>query len=77
MSGADWAADYARAVAVMLTGDGPPTPLLVNAWWEPLTFTLPAAAGPGPWAILVDTGSATTTGRQVALDGRSLVLLRG
>jgi glycogen operon protein len=73
MTDADWAAGYARAIAVMLTGDGPPTLLLVNAWWEPLTFTLPDA---GPWSVLVDTAdSGTADGARVELDGRSLMLV--
>ena len=56
MTGADWADPNARAVALYLDGSDAPdraadgTPLLdddflvlVNGWWEPLDFTIPAA----------------------------------
>jgi pullulanase/glycogen debranching enzyme len=50
--------------------------LLVNAWWDPLTFRLPGDDG---WSVELDTANATP-GRRAAgtleLAGRSLVLLR-
>ena len=49
--------------------------LLVNAWWEPLTFRLP---GDGPWSVELDTadpGSRRVVADTVELVGRSLALL--
>jgi glycogen operon protein len=89
-------------VAVYLDGsDGPDratdgTPLidddfliLVNAWWEPLAFTIPAArapqAGPGPaWLTEIDTYQAAAQGGppavhpgdQRSVGPRSIVVLR-
>jgi isoamylase len=76
MTDADWAAPYARAGAVLLRGEE--TFLAaVNAWWEPLDFTLPGSAG---WSTVVDTtdpGSTATVapGGRLAVGARSLVLL--
>jgi pullulanase/glycogen debranching enzyme len=49
--------------------------LLVNAWWEPLTFNLPDDR---TWSVEVDTGGTSegrTTSRTIELGGRSLVAL--
>jgi glycogen operon protein len=71
MTGADWANPDARAVALVGAGEA----LLINAWWEPLTFELPD----GRWSVVLDTGDAAA-GRvaelSVQLAGRSLALLR-
>jgi isoamylase len=71
MGSADWSNPEARAVAVALPG----SLLLVNAWWEPLTFRLPGDAG---WTVEIDTAD-TADGRSAAgtieLAGRALVLL--
>jgi isoamylase len=71
MEAGDWSNQDARAVIVAV-GDGA---LLVNAWWDPLTFRLPAA---GPWSVELDTADSGTR-RVVAdtleLSGRSLALL--
>ena len=78
MTDGDWGASYARAVAVRLAhGRGI---LLVNAWWEPLDFRVPAAAGDGPWSVVVDTAVAeqrlrALDGAEVRLEGRSLMLI--
>jgi isoamylase len=80
MTDGDWANPDARAVAVVL----PRAALLVNAWWEPLTFALP-----GDWTVRLDTAAAGTAnglasgsggaGRAVSgtveLAGRAVVLL--
>ncbi|HEX2507040.1 MAG TPA: glycogen debranching protein GlgX [Miltoncostaeaceae bacterium] len=62
MSQADWAAGYARAIAVGLSGrggDGAPADdafaLLLNAWWEPLEVRLPEVARPFAWSVALDT----------------------
>ena len=71
MKRADWTNPDARAVAVG-TANGL---LLINAWWEPLTFRLPADA---EWTVELDTADAAGGRRAmgtVALAGRSLVAL--
>jgi isoamylase len=71
MQGADWSNPDARAVTVATAGGA----LLVNAWWELLTFRLP---GDGAWSVQLDT-SDPTGGRRASgsleVAGRSLVLL--
>jgi isoamylase len=71
MQGADWTNPDARAVAVG-TANGM---LLINAWWEPLTFRLPADA---EWTVELDTADAAGGRRAIgtlALAARSLVAL--
>ena len=90
MSAEDWAASYARAVTMALSGDsGPDLPpddpflLMLNAWWEPLDFNVPLALRGSEWRIEVDTadpgtaGSVVDAATGVQLTGRSLLLLRG
>jgi isoamylase len=71
MAPADWADPEARAIAVVLAR----AVLLVNAWWDPLTFRLP---GDGAWDVVLDTADGAG-GRQASgsleLAGRSLALL--
>jgi isoamylase len=62
MSPSDWAASYARAVVVALSGapsDGAVADdsflLLLNAWWEPLPVRLPAFAQRMTWGVEIDT----------------------
>jgi glycogen operon protein len=72
MRGADWSDPGARAVTVTTAGGA----LLVNAWWEPLTFSLPGDDG---WAVELDTADPTEGRRaseSIEVAGRSLVLLR-
>ena len=88
MGPADWADPGARAVAVLLHGGTDPdvapdgTPLvdddlvlLVNAWWEPVAFSLPA----GSWEIRCDTyapeRAGTPAGPTAVADARSVVLV--
>jgi isoamylase len=71
MGAGDWSNPDARALSVAL----PAAMLLLNAWWEPLTFRLPG----GDWAVELDTADATAGRRAsgaIELAGRSLVLLR-
>jgi isoamylase len=63
MTAGDWAAPYARALAMSMSGageDGAPddVPLLlaVNAWWEPVGFRLPDAGPARAWVRALDTG---------------------
>ena len=68
MNGADWADPSALAIGIYLDGSDDPdraedgTPLrdddflvLVNAWWEPLDFTLPATRPDAGWHVEIDT----------------------
>jgi isoamylase len=71
MLGDDWADPNARAVAVG-TSNGL---LLINSWWEPLTFQLPADA---EWMAELDTAGANGGRRlsgTVVLAARSLLAL--
>jgi glycogen operon protein len=91
MTAQDWAQPYARAVTMALSGDTgadspPDDPFLVllNAWWEPLSFSVPEELRGLEWLVEVDTaapgsaaGSRVDPAAGVTLSGRSLVLLRG
>ncbi len=90
MTPEDWNASYARAVTMALsgaTGDDahPDDPflLLLNAWWEPLDFSVPESLRGFGWQIEVDTADPTAAARPVdpsaavSLIGRSLMLLHG
>ncbi|HTU84756.1 MAG TPA: glycogen debranching protein GlgX [Solirubrobacteraceae bacterium] len=56
--------------------------IMVNAWWEPLPFVVPASAGSLSWQVEVDTGDpnhhghAVDAAAPVAVTERSLVVLR-
>ena len=86
----DWGASFARSVTMALsgaTGDhtrpDDPSLIMLNAWWEPLDFTIPESLRGLAWQVEVDTASPTAAGSMVdpeapvRLTGRSLTLLRG
>jgi isoamylase len=90
MSPQDWTESYARAVTMALsgaTGDDArrddPFLLMLNAWWQPLDFSIPTSLRDLGWRIEVDSADPATAGRAVdpgtavQLIGRSLLLLRG
>ncbi|HVM66714.1 MAG TPA: glycogen debranching protein GlgX [Acidimicrobiales bacterium] len=90
MAPQDWNASFARAVTMAMSGEtGGRTPpddpflLMLNAWWEPLAFTVPEPLRDVGWRIEVDTSDPGTAGRSidastaVTLNGRALMLLRG
>ena len=75
MTAGDWSDPSALAIAFYLDGSDAPdraadgTPLLdddflvlVNAWWEPLAFTLPATKEQAAWRTEIDTYDATVPG---------------
>jgi glycogen operon protein len=92
MTQADWADPEARSIALFIDGatdpdvtaDGEPVRdddflVLVNGWWEPLTFQLPAGCGTGNWEVACDTfdpahGGAVTG--QTEVGPRSILVLR-
>jgi isoamylase len=75
MTQADWAAGYAKSLAVYLNGEAISEPdprgdpisddrflLLFNAHSEPITFTLPAQALADRWEVIIDTADADNAG---------------
>jgi isoamylase len=98
VTGEQWADRNARSVAIYLEGQDAPDHaadgsllidddflVLVNGWWEPLTFTLPQACADQTWTADIDTFDPSATarhgkpsaGEQVTLDARSVLVLRG
>jgi pullulanase/glycogen debranching enzyme len=79
MSDGDWAAPFAHAVTVAPAFG--PLILMVNAWWEPLTFHLPPRHLTGTLAAVVDTANgdfdfSIAPAAGIVLAPRSLVLLQ-
>ena len=98
MTGTDWSDRNALAVAIYLDGSDFPdraadgTPLLdddflvlVNAWWQPLGFTIPATRAGLSWQTAIDTydparpaaAAALRAGDQFTVHPRSIVVFRG
>jgi glycogen operon protein len=53
--------------------------LLVNAWWEPLTFAVPSSFALHSWDIVCDSfdpARTGRTGRQVDVGPRSAVVMQ-
>ena len=53
--------------------------ILVNAWWEPLTFTIPADFSARQWRVVCDTydpARKVTVGQALTVGPRSMVVLR-
>jgi isoamylase len=97
MSQGDWDNGIAKSIAVYLNGDaigavdqrGEPMAdetfmLLLNAWHEPIDFTLPPGRWADAWVKVVDTATGQCTedddrlkaGEELPVEGRSLMLLR-
>ncbi|HEY2503913.1 MAG TPA: glycogen debranching protein GlgX [Mycobacterium sp.] len=92
MTPQDWMDPIARTIALFIDGSTDPdvdadgTPLidndflvLVNAWWEPLTFSVPGSFALNPWEIVCDSFDPARTGRtgpQVEVGPRSAVVMR-
>ncbi len=98
MTGPDWAYPGALAVALYLDGSDDPdraadgSPLvdddflvLVNAWWQPISFTIPATRDGLAWQAAIDsydparpaTERAVRAGDQRTVSPRSIAVLRG
>ena len=98
MTGLDWNTTYARAMMVFLNGDAITEPgprgdrvsddsflILLSAYHEPLTFTLPGPRFGRCWAVTLDTGTGWAgedggaqhqSGEQIQLPGHSMMALR-
>ena len=98
MTAADWSNPGARSIALYLDGTDAPDRapdggdlldddflLLVNAWWEPLCFVVPASRSGQEWVKEIDTfdpGAIVPTEKlgaaePVTVGPRSIVVLRG
>jgi glycogen operon protein len=79
MTAANWSDDNALAIALYLDGSDDPDQaqdgtwlldddflVLVNAWWEPLEFILPATREQASWRIEVDTYDPAVPGNSAA-----------
>ena len=96
MTADDWADTGARCVAIYLDGSDAPdraddgTPMidddflvLVNAWWEPLDFTVPATRAGLTWQSAIDTydparpATSLREGDQLTVGPRSISVLLG
>jgi glycogen operon protein len=97
MTPADWSDASALALALYLDGSDDPdraadgTPLLdddflvlVNAWWEPLDFVVPATRPQAAWQVEIDTydpgspagsGTSGSAGDRITVRPRSVVVL--
>jgi len=97
MTDADWSDPNALAIAFYLDGSDAPDRaadgtwlidddfmVLVNAWWEPLNFTLPETRPQARWQQEIDTfdpvragsdGTRLGAGDQIAVGPRSVVVL--
>jgi isoamylase len=92
MTSADWVDPLARSVALAIDGatdpdvgkDGTPMEdddflVLVNAWWEPLAFQLPADVATRQWQVVCDSFDPARTGNaatSIEVGPRSMVVLR-
>jgi glycogen operon protein len=78
MTDVDWHEPFARAVAAAPTTNA--FVLFVNAWWEPLTFSLPQQLRGLSWSAVVDTAdgdgaAAVVPTDDVVVGARSLLVL--
>jgi isoamylase len=92
MADANWSDRGARSVALFIDGstdpdigpDGAATLdhdflMLINAWWEPLTFTMPDDLAARGWDIVCDTydpARGGAAGQKVTVEPRSAVVLQ-
>jgi isoamylase len=99
MDGGNWADPNARAIAIYLDGSDDPDRaedgtflldddflVLVNSWWEPLEFALPATRPQARWRVEIDSydlatppgarGDEHKPGDTVTAGPRSVVVLR-
>ena len=94
MTAADWSDENALAIALYLDGSDDPDRaedgnllldddflVLVNAWWEPLDFVLPATRAEAAWQVEIDSYDPTRSvagrhaGDRLTVGPRSIVVL--
>jgi glycogen operon protein len=78
MGPSDWTASFARAVGAAFHDGG--ALLLVNGWWELVSFKLPPPLRRARWSVRVDTANQRGPASigpvdGLAISGRSLMLL--
>ena len=89
----DWFINYVRSLGMLLNGQvmqewsargefvfDDPLLVLLNAYWEPLSFTLPTLATALPWRVIIDTARPNLPEHEHStpvydLGARSLVVL--
>jgi isoamylase len=92
MTDANWSDPGARSVALFIDGSTDPDIgpdgtamldddflMLINAWWEPLTFSVPADFAARRWDIVCDTYDPAregAVGQQVTVGPRSAAVLQ-
>ncbi len=92
MTPQNWTDPSAHSIALFIDGatdpdiDADGTPLtdddflvFVNAWWEPLTFSLPGSLALHTWEVVCDSFDPARTGRagqQIDVGPRSAVVIR-
>ena len=96
MTSGDWADTNARCLSIYLDGADDPDRaedgtlltdddflVLVNGWWQPLTFGVPAVAEARTWTLELDSYEPARTeaaslraGDQITVDPQSVVVLR-
>ena len=92
MTAEDWVDPAARSVALFINGatdpdvgpDGTPMVdddflILVNAWWEPLTFAVPVNLPARRWDVVCDTfdpARKVTVAQELTVGPRSTVILQ-
>ncbi len=97
MTATDWSDENALAIALYLDGSDDPdraedgTPMLdddflvlVNAWWQPLGYTVPATRSGTTWQTAIDTydpakpaaAAPLRAGGQLTVGPRSITVLR-
>jgi len=89
----DWVTHYARSLGMLLNGHvmhewsesgdlvfDDMLLVLLNAYWEPMSFSLPPLSNGASWQLLVDTAEPTieeqpVPGQRYVVHARSLVVL--
>ena len=84
MTESDWHFPDARFLAFAIDGTPAPALILLNAHYEPLTTTVPAAAGIARWQIEIDTTEPSgvrkgtlTPGTAFDVPARALLMMLG
>jgi glycogen operon protein len=88
MNAEDWADPNARAIAIYLDGSDDPDRaqdgafltdddflVLVNSWWEPLSFVIPPTRPQARWQVAMDSyDPSAPAGAAAVVEGNSLTV---